>query len=66
MNINRLNAKNKNINLHSKFYMLLVHNRKKDQKFNTRISIQIHPYIIMSNRFFNSKLRDNGFWYHAQ
>jgi hypothetical protein len=31
-NINRLNAKNKNINLHRKFYMLFVHNRRKKIK----------------------------------
>jgi hypothetical protein len=30
--INSLNAKNKNINLHSKFYMLAVHNRRKKTK----------------------------------
>jgi spore coat polysaccharide biosynthesis protein SpsF (cytidylyltransferase family) len=30
--INSLNAKNKNINLHSKFYMLVVHNQKKKTK----------------------------------
>jgi hypothetical protein len=27
--INRLNAKNKNINLYSKFYMLFIHTRNK-------------------------------------
>jgi hypothetical protein len=27
MNINMLNTKNKNINLHSKFYMVFVRNR---------------------------------------
>jgi hypothetical protein len=32
MNINRLDAKNKNINLHSKLYMLFVHNRRKKIK----------------------------------
>jgi hypothetical protein len=32
MKINSLNAKNKNINLHSKLYMLVVHNRKKKTK----------------------------------
>jgi hypothetical protein len=30
--INRLNAKNKNINLDSKLYMLFVHNRRKKTK----------------------------------
>jgi hypothetical protein len=30
--INSLNAKNKNINLHSKFYMLVVHNQRKKTK----------------------------------
>jgi hypothetical protein len=32
MNINRLDAKNNNINLYSKFYMLFVHNRRKKTK----------------------------------
>jgi hypothetical protein len=32
MKINSLNAKNKNINLYSKFYMFVVHNRKKKTK----------------------------------
>jgi hypothetical protein len=32
MKINSLNAKNKNINLHSKLYMLFVHNRRKKTK----------------------------------
>jgi hypothetical protein len=32
LKINSLNAKNKNINLHSKFYMLFVHNKKKKTK----------------------------------
>jgi hypothetical protein len=35
MNINMLNTKNKNINLHSKFYMLFVRNRRKKTKFLT-------------------------------
>jgi hypothetical protein len=32
MNINRFNAKSKNINLYSKFYMLFVHNQRKKTK----------------------------------
>jgi hypothetical protein len=32
LKINSLNAKNKNINLHSKFYMLFVNNRRKKTK----------------------------------
>jgi hypothetical protein len=32
MKINSLNAKNKNINLHSKFYMLFVRNRRNKTK----------------------------------
>jgi hypothetical protein len=35
MKINSLNAKNKNINLHSKFYMFIVHNRRKKTKILT-------------------------------
>jgi hypothetical protein len=35
ININRFNIENKNINLHSKLYMLLVYNqRKKTKKIN--------------------------------
>jgi hypothetical protein len=39
MTINRLNAESKNINLHSKLYMLFVHNQKKKTKKLTRINI---------------------------
>jgi hypothetical protein len=42
MNLYKLNNKNKNINLHSRFYILLIHN-KKDQKTDIRISIHLHP-----------------------
>jgi hypothetical protein len=48
MDINSLNTKNTNINLHNKIYILFVHNRKKDKEFNVRISIEIHPYILVS------------------
>jgi hypothetical protein len=50
MKINSLNAKNKNINLYSKFYMFVVHNRKKDQKIDIRIKIWIHPYSGHSSK----------------
>jgi hypothetical protein len=39
LKINSLNAKNKNINLHSKFYMLFIHNRRKKTKNLTSGSI---------------------------
>jgi hypothetical protein len=32
MNINRLNIINKNLNLHSKLYVLFIHNEKIRQK----------------------------------
>jgi hypothetical protein len=35
LKINSLNAKNKNTNLYSKFYMLFVHNRRKKTKYLT-------------------------------
>jgi hypothetical protein len=43
MNLNKLNTKNKNINLHNKLYIIFVHNQE-DQKINIRINIQIHAY----------------------
>jgi hypothetical protein len=36
MNLYKLNGKNKNINLHSRFYILFIHN-KKDQKIDIQI-----------------------------
>jgi hypothetical protein len=45
MNLYKLNTKNKFINLHSRFYILLIHNqRKKTKKTDIRISIRLHPY----------------------
>jgi hypothetical protein len=32
MNLYKLNAKNKNINLHSRFYILFIHNQRKKTK----------------------------------
>jgi hypothetical protein len=42
MNLYKLNAKNKNMNLRSRFYILFIRN-KKDQKNDIRISIRFHP-----------------------
>jgi hypothetical protein len=44
MKINSLNAKNKNINLHIKFYCC-SQSKKEDQKIDIRINIRIHPYL---------------------
>jgi hypothetical protein len=32
MNLYKLNTKNKNINLHNRFYILLIHNQRKKTK----------------------------------
>jgi hypothetical protein len=32
MNLYKLNAKNKNMNLHSRFYILFIHNQRKRPK----------------------------------
>jgi hypothetical protein len=46
MNLYKPNTKNKNINLHNRFYVLLIHNqRKKTKKIDIRISIRLHPYL---------------------
>lgn len=35
MNLNKVNVKNKNIDLHNKFYIQSIHNKeRKDKKFN--------------------------------
>ena len=48
MNLYKINVKYKTMNLHSKFYILFVHNRKNDQKSDIRINIRIHPYRLPS------------------
>jgi hypothetical protein len=43
MDLYKLNAKNKNMNLYIRFYILFIHNKiKRQKKIDTRISIHFH------------------------
>jgi hypothetical protein len=46
MNLYKLNTKNKNMNLHRRFYILFIHNQRKKAKNNIQVSTRFHPYCI--------------------
>jgi hypothetical protein len=48
MKFYKVNAKNKNMNLHSGFYILFICNQRKRSKIDIRISIRFHPYLLGS------------------
>ena len=50
MNLYKINVKYKTMNLHSKFYILFVHNRKNNKKSDIRINIRIHTYNAAAAR----------------
>jgi hypothetical protein len=48
MNLYKLHAKNKNTNLHSRFYIIFIRKQKMTKKIDIRIiSIHFHPYIYI-------------------